>query len=72
MKNVTYGLDNFNIGEHHCDDYSVSAPDTILVRSVGVISQDLGVNHSDGQPFHSVAFTCAHVSNHKAQIGGRI
>jgi len=24
------GLDNFNIGEHHRDDYSVSAPDTIL------------------------------------------
>jgi len=24
------GLNNFNIGEHHRDDYSVSAPDTIL------------------------------------------
>jgi hypothetical protein len=42
MKNITHGLDNFNIDEHHCDDYSVSAPDTILVRSVGVDSQVLG------------------------------
>ena len=24
------GLDNFNVGEHHRDDYAVSAPDTVL------------------------------------------
>jgi probable LLM family oxidoreductase len=24
------GLDNFNVGEHHRDDYSISAPDTVL------------------------------------------
>jgi probable LLM family oxidoreductase len=25
-----FGLDNFNVGEHHRDDYAVSAPDTVL------------------------------------------
>ena len=24
------GLDNFNVGEHHRDDFAVSAPDTVL------------------------------------------
>ena len=24
------GFDSFNIGEHHRDDYAVSAPDTVL------------------------------------------
>ncbi|WKD59576.1 LLM class flavin-dependent oxidoreductase [Corynebacterium caspium] len=30
------GLDAFNIGEHHRDDFSVSAPDTVLAYLAGV------------------------------------
>ena len=33
------GLDNFNIGEHHRDDYSVSAPDTILAALASTTKQ---------------------------------
>ena len=29
------GLDNFNIGEHHRDDFAVSAPDTVLAGQIG-------------------------------------
>lgn len=33
------GLDSFNIGEHHRDDYAVSAPDTILAGIATVTSK---------------------------------
>lgn len=33
------GLNNFNIGEHHRDDYAVSAPDTILAGIATVTKQ---------------------------------
>ncbi len=33
------GLNNFNIGEHHRDDFSVSAPDTVLAALAPVTKQ---------------------------------
>ena len=33
------GLNNFNIGEHHRDDYAVSAPDTVLAGIATVTKQ---------------------------------
>ncbi|KAA8720739.1 LLM class flavin-dependent oxidoreductase [Corynebacterium phocae] len=30
------GLDSFNVGEHHRDDYAISAPDTVLAHLAGV------------------------------------
>ena len=33
------GLNSFNIGEHHRDDYAVSSPDTILAGIATVTSQ---------------------------------
>jgi probable LLM family oxidoreductase len=36
------GLDNFNIGEHHRDDYAVSAPDTILA-GIASVTKNIGL-----------------------------
>jgi probable LLM family oxidoreductase len=33
------GLDNFNVGEHHRDDFAVSAPDTVLAGIATVTNQ---------------------------------
>ncbi len=33
------GLDNFNVGEHHRDDFAVSAPDTVLAGIATVTKQ---------------------------------